>query len=227
MKLLTTTIGCALATCCTAGLAMGRSPLPIDPPTPPPCAADGTCYPNTGEWGYYPSRWRPWPGDQLVPTPSDAEPTPAEQESQPRVRSHRDTAGGIGRRHSPRRRRRNAKSPRQLRRSRRRSCPRNKRRHEPAERAAAGRGNTAGRAAVGSDQRLRSATGTSASLSARRHGAAARQATAGSRPPTVQRRGTPRVSAGRSAARAPPGRCAVARRCKSGEPVIDCAVLAG
>ena len=42
-----------IAACGTASLAMGRAPL-IDPPTPPPCAADGTCYPNTGEWGYYP-----------------------------------------------------------------------------------------------------------------------------------------------------------------------------
>lgn len=51
--------------------AMGRPPL-IDPPTPPPCAADGTCYPKTSEWGYYQSRWRTWPGAELEPTPSKA-----------------------------------------------------------------------------------------------------------------------------------------------------------
>ncbi len=57
-------------------LAVGQSPLPMDPPTPPPCAADGTCYPRTSEWGYYPARWRTWPGVELTPTP--AGPTPAD-----------------------------------------------------------------------------------------------------------------------------------------------------
>lgn len=64
--------------CCTfgfvlgvAGLSLGRPPL-IDPPSPPPCAADGSCYPNTCEWGYYPSRWRTWPGSNLEPTPRQA-----------------------------------------------------------------------------------------------------------------------------------------------------------
>jgi hypothetical protein len=55
--------------CGVAGLADGRAPL-IDPPSPPPCAADGTCYPNTGGWGYYQARWRTWPGTQLEPTPA-------------------------------------------------------------------------------------------------------------------------------------------------------------
>jgi hypothetical protein len=50
--------------CCVATAALGRAPL-IDPPTPPPCAADGICYPNTGGWGYYPARWRKWTGVQL------------------------------------------------------------------------------------------------------------------------------------------------------------------
>ena len=36
--------------CCVSGTALGRAPL-IDPPTPPPCAADGICYPNTGRMG--------------------------------------------------------------------------------------------------------------------------------------------------------------------------------
>ena len=58
-----------LIVCGMSGLAAGRAPL-IDPPTPPPCAADGTCYPNTCEWGYYPARWRTWPGSQLEPTAS-------------------------------------------------------------------------------------------------------------------------------------------------------------
>lgn len=63
--------GCSafVIVCGATAWALGRPPL-IDPPTPPPCAADGTCYPNTSEWGYYPSRWRTWPGVSLEPTPS-------------------------------------------------------------------------------------------------------------------------------------------------------------
>jgi len=58
-----------LAISSMSGASLGRAPL-IDPPTPPPCAADGICYPNTGGWGYYPARWRTWPGVQLEPTPA-------------------------------------------------------------------------------------------------------------------------------------------------------------
>jgi len=70
------TLGCLLMAYGAPVLAVGSPPL-VDPPMPPPCAADGTCYPNTSEWGYYPSRWRTWPGAQLEPTPSKA-PTEAE-----------------------------------------------------------------------------------------------------------------------------------------------------
>jgi hypothetical protein len=72
------TIPCSLlvvlvgAACATAG-----SPIPLDRPTPPPCAADGICYPNVNEWGYYPGRWRRWPGHELVPTP--AKPSPEDR----------------------------------------------------------------------------------------------------------------------------------------------------
>lgn len=41
-------------------------------PVPPPCAADGTCLPNRGEWGYYQTNWNRWPG-QAEPGPTDAE----------------------------------------------------------------------------------------------------------------------------------------------------------
>lgn len=34
------------------------------PPTPCPCAADGTCHPQ-GPWGHSQTRWRPWPGDEI------------------------------------------------------------------------------------------------------------------------------------------------------------------
>lgn len=58
-----------LALSAISATGLGRAPL-IDPPTPPPCAADGICYPNTVRWGYYPVRWRSWPGTQLEPTPA-------------------------------------------------------------------------------------------------------------------------------------------------------------
>ncbi len=82
------TLCCLLAAWGATSLAMGRGPY-VDPPTPPPCAADGTCYPNTGEWGYYPARWRTWPGDQLEPTPSKS-PTEAEGQVSPEL-SHSET----------------------------------------------------------------------------------------------------------------------------------------
>ena len=41
-------------------------PCTIDRPTPPPCAADGTCYPNENTWGWYPCHWRQWPGEVLA-----------------------------------------------------------------------------------------------------------------------------------------------------------------
>jgi len=69
---------CLLASWAFARWAMAAKPGLIDRPTPPPCAADGTCYPNPGEWGYYQVRWRTWPGVALEPTPA-GEPTPEEQ----------------------------------------------------------------------------------------------------------------------------------------------------
>jgi hypothetical protein len=79
-----------LAVLSATGLANGHSPFPIDAPTPPPCAADGTCYPNRGEWGYYPSRWRMWPGDFLEPEPSAVSPTPADARVSPEL-GHSET----------------------------------------------------------------------------------------------------------------------------------------
>jgi len=46
------------------------------PPSPPPCAADGTCRPNRDSWGFNRTRWRRWPGEE-VPAP-----TPAEEEEE-------------------------------------------------------------------------------------------------------------------------------------------------
>ena len=67
-----------LAACGCASLAHAQIPGLIDRPSPPPCAADGMCYPNTEAWGYYQGRWRTWPGVGLEPTPSTAEPPPAD-----------------------------------------------------------------------------------------------------------------------------------------------------
>ncbi len=43
----------------------------IDRPTPPPCCADGVCYPNPVTWGAYPTRWRRWPTVALGAAPAD------------------------------------------------------------------------------------------------------------------------------------------------------------
>ncbi len=52
------------------------------PPTPCPCAADGKCLPKRDTWGNYQTHWRPWPGEQVGLTPTQAE----EQESNLRER---------------------------------------------------------------------------------------------------------------------------------------------
>jgi hypothetical protein len=54
------------------------------PPAPSPCAADGTCRPNTATWGHYNTQWRPWPGDSaaLPPTPAGAEQPDAERDEE-------------------------------------------------------------------------------------------------------------------------------------------------
>ena len=46
----------------------------LDRPTPPACCADGICYPNAATSGAYPTRWRRWPGEALVPTPAEGGP---------------------------------------------------------------------------------------------------------------------------------------------------------
>jgi len=78
MMKFTITIGACLLACWTcAGLTAAT--VTVDKPSPPPCCVDGVCYPKTNTWGYYPGRWRPWPGEE--PQPSTIEPTPAEQET--------------------------------------------------------------------------------------------------------------------------------------------------
>ena len=51
--------------------ALAAGPPPLDRPTPPPCCADGLCYPNPTTYGWYQRRWRRWPTDVLEPTPAE------------------------------------------------------------------------------------------------------------------------------------------------------------
>jgi hypothetical protein len=56
------------------GSAAVAGPPPLDRPSPPACCADGMCYPNPTTWGVYKTRWRPWPTEELEPTPAEARP---------------------------------------------------------------------------------------------------------------------------------------------------------
>jgi hypothetical protein len=73
MKLRAWIAGAALGVGATHGL-LANGPPPMDRPTPPPCCADGLCYPNPVTWGHYPTRWRRWPGDYLEPLPPQLTP---------------------------------------------------------------------------------------------------------------------------------------------------------
>lgn len=52
------------------------------PPTPCPCAADGTCHPKRDTWGSYKTHWRPWPGDKVGLTPTKTEETESDIKQQ-------------------------------------------------------------------------------------------------------------------------------------------------
>jgi hypothetical protein len=49
--------------------------LPLDRPTPPPCCADGICAAHASSFGYFPTRWRVWPGLSQAPLPTVKQPT--------------------------------------------------------------------------------------------------------------------------------------------------------
>jgi len=65
--------------CCCSGICSQAPPNPLAPgrPSPPPCCADGICYPNYEYWGHYTTRWRPWPGELAATTPGGATAPPA------------------------------------------------------------------------------------------------------------------------------------------------------
>lgn len=56
-----------------AGLGLAS----VDGATMPPCAASGTCKPKSDTYGYYPQKWRSWPGEE---GDSEPEPTLADEE---------------------------------------------------------------------------------------------------------------------------------------------------
>ncbi len=43
--------------------AAGPHTACTDCPLPPPCSAEGGCYPKRDTWGYYPTQWSTWPTD--------------------------------------------------------------------------------------------------------------------------------------------------------------------
>ncbi len=61
--------------------AVAVSPC-VERPTPPPCCADGHCYANPATWGWYETRWRRWPMDNLEPIPA-GQVTPQQQQGVP------------------------------------------------------------------------------------------------------------------------------------------------
>jgi hypothetical protein len=61
------------AVACAAASVAAAGP-PIDPPTPPPCCVDGVCRAHATTFGYFPTRWRVWPGIGVAPEPTIQEP---------------------------------------------------------------------------------------------------------------------------------------------------------
>jgi hypothetical protein len=60
------------ATCsCLEGMPLECPENPLHParPTPPPCCADGFCYPKPETWGFYKTRWRHWPVEYVAAAP--------------------------------------------------------------------------------------------------------------------------------------------------------------
>ncbi len=49
---------------------------PLERPSPPPCCADGVCRPNTDTYGWYATRWRRWPCEELQPIPAGSGASP-------------------------------------------------------------------------------------------------------------------------------------------------------
>ena len=77
------TIGAGVLVACASNNPATAANPPLDRPTPPPCCADGICYPKPDTWGVYGTRWRRWPGDELEPTPASRAPGKAVPDLEP------------------------------------------------------------------------------------------------------------------------------------------------
>jgi hypothetical protein len=64
---------CAAAT--ASSFAGGGAPIP-------PCSPDGMCLPRVETWGWYETRWRPFPGDTIAGMPTEARPGAADGDAQ-------------------------------------------------------------------------------------------------------------------------------------------------
>lgn len=60
------------AACSSCGV---RAFAGVDGATPPPCAAEGVCYPKYETFGFYQTNWRRWPGDSDTSRPEPTEAT--------------------------------------------------------------------------------------------------------------------------------------------------------
>lgn len=69
MRLLLT-VGAGLMLSALSRAAFAAHP-PLDRPSPPPCCADGRCYPNPLTFGWYETRWRRWPMECMDTMPAD------------------------------------------------------------------------------------------------------------------------------------------------------------
>jgi hypothetical protein len=70
---------CAAVT--ASSFAGGGAPIP-------PCSPDGVCLPRYETWGWYETRWRPFPGDSIAGTPTEAQRGAAGDDA-------RETLGGV------------------------------------------------------------------------------------------------------------------------------------
>jgi hypothetical protein len=59
-------VGGLCAALTASSFAGGGGPIP-------PCSPDGVCLPRYETWGWYETRWRPFPGDSIAGTPTEAQ----------------------------------------------------------------------------------------------------------------------------------------------------------
>ncbi len=77
----------ALAPAALVGLLCGSAvAVRTNPGSPPriaePCSPDGYCLPRVETWGWYETRWRPFPGDVVAGPPTEVEADEEEEQDQ-------------------------------------------------------------------------------------------------------------------------------------------------